>query len=266
MPSQTPNPEAGRRLRAVRERLRLSTREVERLSRILAEEKKNQEYAISHAWLTDIENGEFTPGIYKLYALSRIYRYGFDRVLELFNIDIGDLERERGRMPLPHTYLLREHAAGSQRSAEILQDANGVSDPDRTTMATPVLSELRALEASLFPEAGAGRAVYGYIGMKDFTLFPLIRPGSFVQIDSGQRRIESRGWSGIFERPIYFVELRDEYVCSWCEARENRLLLIPYPQPRNRVREVRFPADAEIVGRVTAVAMPIVRPRESASV
>jgi transcriptional regulator with XRE-family HTH domain len=265
MPPHMPNPEAGKRLRAARERLHLSTREVERLSRILAEEKKNQEYAISHAWLTDIENGEFTPGIYKLYALSRIYRYSFDRVLQLFNIDIGDLEGARGRMPLPHTYLLRERAAVSQRSDVSLNAAGGISDLDRTTMATRILSELRALEASLFPETSAARAVYGYIGMKDFTLSPLIRPGSFVQIDSAQRRIESRGWSGIFERPIYFVELRDEYVCSWCEARENRLLLIPYPQPRNRVREVRFPADAEIVGRVTAVAMPIVRARESAS-
>lgn len=266
MPPQTPNPEAGKRLRAVRERLRLSTREVERLSRILAEEKKNQEYAISHAWLTDIENGEFTPGIYKLYALGRIYRYAFDRILEMFNIDIRDLEGERGRMSLPHTYLLRERPAGSRQQAEFLEGAGGASVLDSTSMATPILSELRALEASLFPEARAGRAVYGYIGLKDFTLFPLIRPGSFVQIDSAQRRIETRGWSGIFERPIYFVELRDEYVCSWCEARESRLLLIPYPQPRNRVREVRFPADAEIVGRVTAVAMPIVKPRESASV
>lgn len=35
------------------------------------------------------------------------------------------------------------------------------------------------------------------------------------------------------------------------------LLLIPYPQSRNQVREVRFPGDSEIVGRVTAVSMRI---------
>ena len=64
MPGYSPNPDPGRRLREARQRLRLSTREVERLSRRLAEEKENQEYYISHAWLSEIERGELTPGIF----------------------------------------------------------------------------------------------------------------------------------------------------------------------------------------------------------
>ena len=52
MPASTPSPEAGRHLKAARLHVRLSIRDVERLSRKLADEKKSQDYYISHAWLT----------------------------------------------------------------------------------------------------------------------------------------------------------------------------------------------------------------------
>jgi hypothetical protein len=128
-----------------------------------------------------------------------------------------------------------------------------------------MFSGFRGLEADLFPEGHTGPAVYGYVGTKDFTLSPLIRPGSFVQIDSSQRKIENSGWSGIFERPVYFVELREEYACSWCEEREGSLLLLPFPESKTRVREVRYPSQAEIIGRVTAVTMRIAAPREKSA-
>jgi hypothetical protein len=78
-----------------------------------------------------------------------------------------------------------------------------------------------------------------------------------VQIDANQTKVDRGGWNNEIDRPFYFVELRDSYACSWCESGEGRLLLIPYPQSRYQVREVRFPGDAGIVGRVTAVSMRI---------
>lgn len=35
------------------------------------------------------------------------------------------------------------------------------------------------------------------------------RPLSFVQIDPRQNRIKSGNWQNEFDRPIYFIELRD---------------------------------------------------------
>jgi len=56
MDARKPSPSPGERLRALRESLGLSTRDVEEKSRKIAEERHNQEYHISHAWVTDIEN------------------------------------------------------------------------------------------------------------------------------------------------------------------------------------------------------------------
>jgi hypothetical protein len=107
-------------------------------------------------------------------------------------------------------------------------------------------------------------SLYGYIGLEDHTMYPFLRPGSFVEIDARQKKIMTTGtWPNEFERPIYFVELRDRYVCSWCELDGGgHLMLVPCPQSREQVRQVRYPGDADIVGQVTTVTMRIAKVQE----
>jgi hypothetical protein len=86
-------------------------------------------------------------------------------------------------------------------------------------------------------------------------------PGSFVLIDSQQTKVQPDGWHDDFERPIYFVELRDMYIWSWCEVDGSQLVLLPSAQSGKKARRVRYPQDADIVGRVTAVTMCIAEVR-----
>lgn len=81
-------------------------------------------------------------------------------------------------------------------------------------------------------------------------------PHSLVQIDARQTKIK-KDWQNEFDRPIYFVDLRDTYMCSWCEVDGNQLVLIPSPQSRRPSKRVRYPGDADVVGRVTVVTMPL---------
>ena len=97
--------------------------------------------------------------------------------------------------------------------------------------------------------------VYGFVGMTDRTMYPIIRPGSIVEIDQDQRKIVPTKWQNEHERPIYFIELRGEYVCSWCEMREGYLSAVPHPNSKCEVRRFSYPRDAEIVGRVIGVTM-----------
>src|ERR1700723_2327764 len=87
------------------------------------------------------------------------------------------------------------------------------------------------------------------------TMYPLIRPGSIVQIDGNQRKVLPVHGENEHERPIFFTELRDEYICSWCEIREGHLLAVPYPNSRCEIRRFPHPREADIVGLVTGVAM-----------
>ncbi len=250
-------PDAGQRLRAERERLRLSTRDVENLSRQIAREKKNQEYALSHAWVTDIENGKFVPTIFKLYTLSLIYKRGLNEILGFFGIHLRDIGKEQKYVALPRTHLVGEGLAGTVPTIEAPIELRETVRFEDTNLISRMFRRWGEVPVGLLQHMDLRHSVYGYIGADDYTLFPLIRPGSFVQIDSHQKNIIASGWQNEFDRPIYFVELRDRYMCSWCELVGRELTLIPSPRSRVQARHVRYPDDAEIVGRVTAVTMQI---------
>lgn len=93
---------------------------------------------------------------------------------------------------------------------------------------------------------------HGYVGLNDFTMYPLIRPGSLLAIDTSQNKLQSVSWRNEFERPIYFIELRGAYACGWCELQSNQLLIIPHHSSPASIRRFTYPREAEIVGRVTS--------------
>ena len=57
MDARKPSPSAGERLKELRVRLGLTTRDVEAKNQQIADERHSREYYLSHAWVTDIENG-----------------------------------------------------------------------------------------------------------------------------------------------------------------------------------------------------------------
>ena len=133
----------------------------------------------------------------------------------------------------------------------------GAARLEQTNLVSRMFEGWGEIPVALLQQIDLRNSVFGYIGLEDYTLYPWVRPGSLVQIDSRQKAIKTGVWQSEFERPIYFVELRDSCVCSWCDLDGNQLFLIPGPQSGQQIRRVRYPMDAEIVGRVTAIVMPL---------
>jgi len=86
-------------------------------------------------------------------------------------------------------------------------------------------------------------------------MYPLIAPGSLVLIDEGRKRIAGGGWTGEFDRPVYFFETRSGYACGWATLAGGQLILQPHPASRCAARVFAYPAEIEVIGRVTGVAM-----------
>src|SRR5256885_12983200 len=66
---------------------------------------------------------------------------------------------------------------------------------------------------------------YAYVGLQDYSMSPLIRPGALLMIDDKRNRIVQEGWHNEYERPIY---LRSEEHTSELQSPCNlvcRLLL-----------------------------------------
>lgn len=258
MDVRKPSPGADERLRELRVRLGLTTRDVEAKSQQIADEKHNQDYYLSHAWLTDIEKGKFKPSIYKLYTMSAIYHRSFTELLSYFGLRISDLNRDRASIGVPKTHLLDSEADADIETVTLPVEFKPEFQLEKTNLLARVVAKWDEVPVGLLQHLDLRKSVYGYIGLEDYTLYPLIRPGSLVQIDASQRKLSAEKWTTDFDRPIYFVELRNGYVCSWCQIDRGQLIVIPHPHSHQDVRRFDHPSQAEIVGRVTGVAMRIV--------
>ena len=251
-------------LKDLRSRLGITTRDVAELSEKIAESEGNPEFQISNAWLTQIENSDSVPSIFKLYSLSAIYRLKFTELLRLYGLDLQKLGLHQLAAPLPHTHLATLDVYDADRTISFPVRFDRSFDLDNTNLLSRIVELWGEVPIALIQHLDIRHSQYGYVGLQDFTLYPLLRPGSFVQIDSRARRVQPLRWRTEFDRPIYFVELRDGYACSWCDLLDDQLLLLPHPLSPCSARKFKYGTDAEIVGQVTAVAMRLTDASDSA--
>ncbi|MDE3170949.1 MAG: helix-turn-helix transcriptional regulator [Acidobacteriota bacterium] len=253
---------AGEQLRELRNRLGITTREVEELTRAIAEDRHNEEFYISNAWLTQLENRSSIPSIFKLYSLSVIYRARFADLLRVFDIDLNDTPRYQLASPLGNTHLVTFEEPEPEQSVTLPVKFDPGFNLEATVLISRMVEVWGEVPVALLQRLDMRHCQFGYIGTDDYTMYPLLRPGSFVQIENYPNRLQSSQWRTEFDRPIYFIELRDAYVCSWCEMRGSQLTLIPHPLSGCMIRQFAYPSEAEVIGQVTGVAMRLV-PAES---
>jgi transcriptional regulator with XRE-family HTH domain len=255
----------GEHLTKLRVRLGISTRDVEKLSQQIAETEGNPEYQISNPWLTQLENSDSVPSIFKLYSLSAIYRVKLADLLLLFGIDPQKSILHQSASPLPNTHLTALEEQDPEKTLSFPVRFDRGFDLDNTNLLNRMVEIWGEVPIGLIQSLDLRHSLYGYIGLQDFTLHPLLRPGTFVQIDQRVRKIQPLRWRSEYDRPIYFIELRDGYACSWCELQDGHLLLLPHPLSAVRVRRLNYGVDAEIIGQVTAVAMRLTDGQDSSA-
>ena len=255
---------AGEQLKEIRARLGITTRDVAELSQKIAESEGNIEFHISNPWLTEIENSDSIPSIYKLYSLSAIYHLKFGDILQLYGVDVQNIGNRQMEMQLEQTHPTCVEVFDSSRMVSFPVRFDRGFDVANTNLLSRMVEVWGEVPIALIQHLDIRHSMYGFIGLKDLTLHPLLRPGSFVQIDQNTRKIHASKWRSEYDRPIYFVELRDGYACSWCELHDGQLILVPHPLSPCEIRQFKHGNEAEIVGRVTGVAMRIVDPEEAA--
>jgi transcriptional regulator with XRE-family HTH domain len=235
---------AGQSLKLLRKRLNITVRDVQQASRRIAAAKGDKRYRLSNGWLVQLENRASPPNIHHLFALSAIYRVPFRELGRLYGIDIDELEKYEAIANPQRTQLLAENSILDVPVESAIASTN--------TRLAPDLAAQFAMPLNGEHSDGHSNITYGYLGTADLTMYPLIRPGSVLQIDTRQNKLQTAPWHNEFERPVYFVELRASHACGWCQLQGNKLLIIPHLSSPVRVREFVYPREAEIVGRVIA--------------
>lgn len=248
----------GVRLKALRLALGITTRGVEEYSRRIARLANNKAFLVPHSSLSELEKPTSDPpSIYKLFSLCVIYRVSFRELLDIYGLPVEDISRFQTEIQLSQTHLISSDAHDLNARVSFPVKI----DPDINLSETHLLSRIvqawRQIPLAFLQRFGMKKSVFGYIGMQDFTLYPYIRPGSIVQIDDRETKIQPGGWDTNFDRPIYFLQLRDGFACGWCQLDGSHLSIIPFSAARWPVRRLHFPNDVDIVGRVVGVAMTL---------
>jgi hypothetical protein len=230
---------------------------VERRSQKLAQVKGNPDYLISHSWLRSIENGKYIPGIHKFYSLSVVYHRRCEELLGLFGVNLADAAKDQAMFGWPATHLVGNSAELDEGTIPFPLRVRQELHAEGTQLLTRLVQVWGDVPVALVRQLDLRKSLYGYLGLQDYSLFPVVLPGSFLQIDPTETKIKVGVWRQELERPIYFIELRDSYACGWCELKDGQLSLVPHITSRQAIRRFSHPHEAEIIGRVTGVAMRI---------
>jgi len=244
----------GQKLRRVRERLNLRVRDVEQASLKIAEKYHNDEFAVLINRVSEIENRNLVPTVFKLYSLCAIYHLDFEEVLEWYGISLGSIPSDSTFVEIPQTH---EVSFSSSSPAEVflpLAFDPGV-DLRRTTYLTRMIQRWGKVPLLFLESLGLKEQRYALIGTEDWFMYPLLHPGTFVSIDETQRKIASSGWNNEFERPIYFFEQRQGYACGWASLNGDQLILQPHPLSTCSPQIYKFPSEIDLIGQVSGVAM-----------
>jgi transcriptional regulator with XRE-family HTH domain len=248
---------SGERLKRARERLKLTYRDVEQASQVIAARRGSEDFAIALSRLADIENKGTLPTIYRLYSLCAIYRLDYEEVLRWYGVPVEQMAADALQIGLAETHAVRFAGRGEGAVFEALDPE---VDVNKTSFLGNLVSRLGKLPLD-FARGPDGRAKrYGLIGMEDWSMHPILHPGSLIVIDETRRKIVNSGWATEYDRPIYFLEHRRGYCCGWCWAQGDRLMIQFHPASNRPPETLSLPSEVDVVGQVTGVAMRFENP------
>ena len=246
--------DAGQKLRRARERLGFRVRDVELASQKIADKYGNLEFVVLINRISEIENKGLVPSICKLYALCAIYRLDFIDVLEWYGIQLSALPADSLFAEASRTHVAGFGPLEHDEVAVPLALDPGF-DIKRTAYLSRMIQRWGKLPLMFLSGLDPKEHRYGFIGADDWFMYPLLQPGSFVVLDETRRKIQNDGWTGEFDRPIYFLEHRQGYLCGWCSLDGDRLILIPHPASGEAPKIFALSSEVDVIGQVVGVAM-----------
>jgi transcriptional regulator with XRE-family HTH domain len=241
----------GEMLRHARERLKLTYRDVAKASQAIARRRGSDDFAVALSRLADIENKGTVPTIYRLYTLCTVYRLDWKEVLRWYGVCLDQMASDVLETPLAETHTIQLSA---DDPATVPQPFDWEIDLNKTAFLSHMIRRWGKLPLNFLAGLDHRHYRYGFVGLEDWFMYPILQPGSLLLIDQGRRKIAADGWTGELDRPIYFLEHRDGYRVGWCSRMGSRLLLLPHPSAQ-LPPAVFETSDIDVVGQVTGVAM-----------
>lgn len=127
---------------------------------------------------------------------------------------------------------------------------------DPTSAMHRILSSWSNIPVLLMLDVDWDRGPLVLIGLSDRMMWPLLPPGSLLQLDAKVKAVANGPWSE-FDRPIYLIEYRNKFYCCHAQRRGETLRLISHaesPAPPS----ISLPSkEARVRGQLTPIFRPL---------
>src|SRR6266481_2057642 len=213
----------GQRLRVLREKLGLTMRDIETASERIARKRQNEEYLIPISRLSDFETKGVIPSIYRLYSLAVIYRRDVREILLCYDVNLNVQASDLEISAPPRSHL--SNALANMATVQMPVRMDPGFDPRKTLNFGRMVEQWGTVPLAYLEQFAKVDFTYGYIGTEDLTMYPILPPGSFIQVDGSRDKVLEGSWRSEYERPIYFVETRDAHICCWCTMSGEEIIL-----------------------------------------
>ena len=94
------------------------------------------------------------------------------------------------------------------------------------------------------------------VGLSDRMMWPLLPPGSLLQLDARVRTVADGTWPE-FERPIYLIEYRGRFYCCHAQRRGETLRLISHGESSSPPAIPVSFREAKVRGQLTPIFRPL---------
>ena len=119
-----------------------------------------------------------------------------------------------------------------------------------------LLAMWRTVPLLLMLDVDWGRGPLVLIGTADQMMWPLLPPGTLLQLDQTVRTVDEQQFTE-HERPIYLIEYRNRFHCCHAQRRRDVIMLISHVESQGRPSMSISLKEARVRGQVTPIFRPL---------
>jgi len=151
--------------------------------------------------------------------LAVIYRRDLRELLAWYGVDLNNMAADLGMIAPPRSHVSEALSALSSVQVPIRMDPG--FDEHRTTNLGRMVEQWGLVPLSYLAQFAHSDFTYGYIGTQISPMYPILPPGSFIQIDEEKNKSGGGIVAVGIRTPHLFVETRDGHTCCWCSMRKD---------------------------------------------
>jgi hypothetical protein len=119
-----------------------------------------------------------------------------------YGVDLGHLAADLGLVSPPKSHV--SDALSGLSSVQVPLRLDPGFDDRRTTNLGRMVEQWGLVPVAYLAQFATTDFTYGYVGTQDFTMYPILPPGSFIQVDESKNKVVEGSWRSEYERPYLF--------------------------------------------------------------